>query len=183
MADCITAGERYICASTTSDMRMHEYPCDADKLLAAGYASRGDARKMLGLRLYRMQNTADRDSVGTVIEQAHAWLQGRMSRKGNRPLPLAQSNALIVQTLQWWLAQRCTYCNGIGFDIIEGTPALSQFECAACRGTGITPLKRVVPSRLLEHAAWLTHEWDVLCAAVIGDLAQQINSGMTLGNR
>jgi hypothetical protein len=182
MSETIGTGERYVSASTTSDMRVHEYHCDADKMLAAGYASRGDERKMLALRLYRMQNTADRESVGIVIRNADNWLRVRMSRNGHRPLPRSQRDALIVQALQWWLAKRCMYCNGTGFDIIEGTPALSQIQCNGCRGTGITPLRRVIPPRLLGHALWLTNEWDVMCSAVIGDMAKYLADRMTIAN-
>lgn len=182
MTERISTGERYARASISSDLRVrgHTEPCDADKLLAAGYAQVGDERKMLGLRLYRMQTTGDRASLSVVVRQADDWLRLRLSRKGHRPLPGAQRDALVVQTLQWWLCQRCDYCNGTGFDTVEGAPALSLQECTACNGTRITPLKRVIPARLLVHAYWLAKEWDVMCAEVIADMAQLLAQDMSL---
>ena len=184
MSDHTSVGERYARASVTGNLRMqsHTQPCDADKLLAAGYAQRGSERAKLGLRLYRMQVTGDRESLSTIVREADTWLRRRLSRKGNRPLPAAQRDALVVDTLRWWLNQRCEYCNGTGFDMIEGTPALSVQECTACTGTGITPLKRVVPQRLLIHAYWLAKEWDVMCAEVIGDMALLLKDELTLSN-
>lgn len=171
MTDHTSIGERYARASITSNLRVQEHQCDADKLLAAGYAQRGSDRKMLALRLYRMQTTGDRASLSAVVSEADAALRKRLLRKSSRPMPAAQRDALVVQTLRWWLSQRCEYCNGSGFDVMDGAPTLSMQECTACSGTGITPLKRVIPHRLLEHAHWLAKEWDVMCAEVIGDMA------------
>lgn len=180
MNEPVSVGERYIRASITSNLRMQDGPCDADKLLAAGYAQRGDERRLLGLRLYRMQNTGDREPVAAVIEHAHAALRARLSRRGNRPLPLAQRNALIVDTLQWWLNQSCSYCNGTGYDPIDGAPALSLHPCSACAGTRISPIKRVIPAHLVSHALWLTDEWNSMCGEVIGDMAKLLHSQMTV---
>lgn len=180
MTDHTSIGERYARASITSNLRVQGHQCDADKLLAAGYAQRGSERKMLALRLYRMQTTGDRASLSAVVQDATASLRRRLSRKGNRPMPAAQRDALVVQTLRWWLSQRCDYCNGSGFDMIDGAPTLSMQECAACGGTGMTPLKRIIPHRLLEHAFWLAKEWDVMCAEVIGDMAAVLNDAMGL---
>ena len=182
MTDPTSTGERYARASITSNLRVQGHQCDADKLLAAGYAQRGSERKMLALRLYRMQTTGDRASLSTIVREANASLRGRLSRKGNRPMPAAQRDALVVQTLRWWLSQRCDYCNGSGFDMMEGAPTLSMQECAACGGTGMTPLKRIIPHRLLEHAYWLVKEWDVMCAEVIGDMAALLRPELELSN-
>jgi len=182
MTDHTSTGERYARASVTSNLRVQGHQCDADKLLAAGYAQRGSERKMLALRLYRMQTTGDRASLSAIVRDATTSLRGRLSRKGNRPMPAAQRDALVVQTLRWWLSQRCDYCNGSGFDTIDGAPALSMQACAACDGTGITPLKRIIPHRLLVHAYWLAKEWDVMCAEVIGDMAAVLKGEMALSN-
>lgn len=184
MTDHTSTGERYARASITSNLRVRgpDVLCDGDKLMAAGYAQRGSERKMLALRLYRMQITGDRASLSTIVLDATTSLRQRLLRKGSRPMPAPQRDALVVQTLKWWLSQRCEYCNGTGYDTVEGAPALSIHECTACGGTGITPLKRVVPQQLLVHAFWLAKEWDVMCAEVIGDMAALLKPELELSN-
>jgi len=178
MSDRVTVGERYAKASISSNLRTqqdHTLQCDTDKLHAAGCAQAGSPKKLIGLRLYRLQTTGDRSSLSMIFKFSRDALHVRLTRKGNRPLPGAQLDALVTKTLQWWISQQCEFCNGTGFDTMENSPTLSLHECSACNGTRITPLKRVIPNHLIAHADWLTKEWDSMCADVIGDMARRLS--------
>lgn len=177
MSDRVTVGERYARASISSNLKVqtHTQQSDVDKVHAAGCVQAGSERKMIGLRLYRLQTTGDRASLSLIFRFSRAALQFRLSRKGNRPLPGAHLDTLVTRTLQWWISQQCEFCGGTGFDTVENAPALSLKECSACNGTRITPLKRVIPNHLLSHADWLTKEWDGMCADVIGEMARKLS--------
>jgi hypothetical protein len=193
-----SVGERYAHAAMTSNLRMRDGPCDADLLLAAGYATatqcgvcegKGrtadgyrcqacfgaggfpNARKTLGLRIYRMQVTGDMSDLARIEVEAMAMLRGWLSRGGNRPMPAMQRLELVRTVLRWWQHQSCGYCGGLGFEAIEYTPGLSTVECVACHGTGRSPLHRLLPGPLVKAGAMLAKELDVLCAVVIGDMA------------
>jgi hypothetical protein len=176
----MTTAERYARAATNGRTTIQEQRCDADTLLAAGYAASGNERKKLALRLYRMQVVGDRSSLHHVASEAQGWLAGRMARKGGRPIPAMQREELVTQALRWWLAQACGYCGGLGYQVVEGTPNLSTEECMSCHGSGKTPLKRVIPGQMLPHAEWLVREFDTLTAVVIGDMAVLLRDDLSL---
>lgn len=131
---------------------------DADVLLAAGIAASGNERLRIALSAYRMRVNGDMAGLYEVAQQMDAWLNGRLHVKGNRPLGRVARQALIVKTLQWWVAPTCVFCSGHGFLPDEEAPRLTMVTCSACYGKGERPLEREVPNHLKEHAHWMVDQ-------------------------
>lgn len=179
-----TVAERYAHATQTTDLTVHlNERCDADVLLAAGYAASKDRRRGIALQVYRMAVRQDLGGLSVVAEEVGHWLQGRLSRKGNRPVPKLARDALVLTVLRWWLKPACTFCNGTGYDQIEDTPNLSAHECDNCHGTGKSPVARLVPGPLKAHAEWLGKELDDLVLVVHGDMAKLLASSFDMPAR
>jgi hypothetical protein len=206
VSEFVTVGERYIGAARSGNLRMAHGACDAEVILAAGYATGvtcgqcngvgridlhrcgacggvglfPNRRKVLGLKLYRMQVTGDLANVAEVETEMARWLAGRLSRGGHKPMPAMQRQELVRDVIRWWIHPSCDYCGGLGYSILEGTPSLSEVECPNCFGMGMIPVRRAVPPRLGSHAVFLVSELDSLCGAVLGDLADVLRRGMDL---
>lgn len=199
----VTTGERYIRAAGSRNLRMAPGPCDAETLLAAAYATsnlcddcegtgkiRGmrcatcgglgrvpNARKVFALKLYRAQVAHDMSDLAAIEIEVGSWLARKASR-GSGPMRGSQRFEVVRQTLHWWLNQECGFCDALGYEVVEGTPNLSQIACAACFGTRKTPLKRVLPPAYLEAGAWLAKEMDQLCVMVLADMSAVLRKNM-----
>jgi hypothetical protein len=175
----ITTGERYARATNSSDLSvLLDQRCDADKLLAAGWAASGDPRRRLALTLYRMAVRGDMEGRAAIVEEASNWVNGRMQRKGQRAMPRTQRQALVIATLTWWLKPTCAYCSGRMFVEVEDTGRLSTQACPSCHGTGKTPIARVVPPPFKVHAMWLGDELDRLVLEVVREMSRLLAAQM-----
>lgn len=70
-------------------------------------------------------------TLPAVREQLTAWAQRQ---------ELPNPDGLTSATLFWWLSPTCTTCHGQRWQVIPGTPALSERVCPACRGSGERPM-------------------------------------------
>jgi DnaJ-class molecular chaperone len=72
------------------------------------------------------------------------------------PVSLRESEARTVATgvLAWNRANVCPACHGSGYEVIPGTPSLSDKECRACRGTGKTLFQKQFHRDKLKFADW-----------------------------
>jgi len=132
--------EQYASANDSSNLRVEaERRSDADILIAAGWSA-----SRIGAALMRLQTKADRLALegvhGQVIIQAQRW-------------GMERPEAIATAVLAWWLSHVCGRCNGVRFELIPGTPALSAKQCQPCRGTGETVLPYGEAGRRL--AAWM----------------------------
>lgn len=180
--------EQYLSATNSSQLAIDpEYACDADRLLAAAYATAGDPRKSLALDVYRLCATSDmRGARGIAERMAHEVIQrsrpqhrsrtssGRPSRQ---PPTISRIEAvdLCITVLKWWHMQTCPVCDGRRHPVIPGTPSLDTTrECSHCQGSGIRPLKRHVKAAHLELAYWLVGQLDELTAIVFSDMLKRM---------
>ena len=115
--------EQYISAGDSSNLRVEaERRSDADILIAAGWSN-----SRLGLALMRLQTKPDREGLHKVHEQAVMQVA-----KWGIDRPDSVASAVIA----WWLKRICQKCNGVKFQRILNTPALSAKACNTCNGTG-----------------------------------------------
>ena len=184
--DRVTAAERYAVATNSSDLTPVAGHCDADKLIAAGWAA-SDPRRAAGLSLYRMSVAGNTQGLETVVDTMDGWLQGRMHRKGIRPMPKHQRREAVASVLRWWIRPTCGYCEGRCFELIHrdeatatGAGVLSGTPCQACHGTGRRPVEREVPNHLGKTARELADELDRLVILVTGEMARRLNTSMNL---
>lgn len=171
-----TTGERYIRASQTSDLRIKPGRCDADTLLAAGFAAAGNENGTLALGLYRMRATGDRTGFLRMTDLSANWIIGRSIRPGRNMLPRIariEASDTARAVLQWWLNPTCTACEGRGHPIVPGTARLDDSrECPECHGTGKSLVEHVVQQHLKPHARWLAGEYDGMAGAIFAAMAR-----------
>lgn len=173
--------ERYARATQSSDLSVRPNErCDADVLLAAGYAASNDRRRSIALDLYRMGVRNDLSGISSVAAEMSGWLTHRLARKGGRPMPKVAREALVMSVLRWWIKPACPFCNGTGYDVIEESNRLSDNACSNCHGSGKTPVGREVPGPLRKHAEWLGQQLDELIMVVHGDMAKLLAERMEL---
>lgn len=121
-----TVEERYVAANQSSNLRCEtgeDAPLgDAAVLIAAGWAPAS-----IGALLMRLHTKAER--VG--LEQAHGQIAIQVARWG-----IERPEAVAASVLAWWLAKNCKACSGRKFELVPGSPALSNRHCKACKGSG-----------------------------------------------
>jgi len=179
LADRPDIAERYASATSSGNLTPKLTGLtDADLLLAAGAAAQRSPERRLALAAYRIQLRGDMEGLSVVVDGADAWLQGRLSRGGRRPLPRDARRQLVVDTLLWWTNPICGYCNGTGFveatveDTDEAAGRLTTEACSCCHGSGRRPLAREVPPKLREHAEWMATQLDRHVSLLRADMAR-----------
>ena len=118
--------ERYLSAAQSSSLR-----CDTREdapigsigvVIAAGWSM-----SRIGALLMRIHSKASRNE----LEQAHEQIALQAARWG-----MERPEAVAASVLAWWLSHVCGKCNGVRFELIAGTPALSSRHCKVCKGSG-----------------------------------------------
>lgn len=172
--------EQYLTATQTSHLATDpNHVCDADRLLAAAYATAGDPRKTLALDVYRLRATTDMRGARSIAERmADEVIRQaiRIDRK-TRDAKIKRIEAvdLAMTVLKWWHMQTCPACEGREHPTIPGTPHLDATrECSHCHGTGVRPLKKHVKAAHLDLALWLADSLDGLTAIVFSDMLKRL---------
>lgn len=179
MMDKPTVAEQYMRATHTSNLRhLLDRPCDADKLLAAGYATKRDQRRILALKAWRMRVTGDTTEFALLVDALDARLHRQLARKGKR---IGKTRQAVEQSLWWWLNPICHECHGRGHPVIEGTPVLDELrECASCGGTGQSDWRRLVHPDRHEAAEIVISLLDAYSAIVFADMASLLYKDLQL---
>lgn len=144
-AETITVEEKYVVASMSSSLRCEtrdDAPVGAiGVVIAAGWSM-----SRIGALLMRLHTKANRNE----LEQAHGQIAGQAARWG-----IERPEAVAASVLAWWLSHVCGKCHGVRFELIAGTPALSNRHCKACKGSGEQAIPHGSAGKRL--AAWLDH--------------------------
>ena len=118
-----TTEEQYMRATVSSNLRVEaDVFGSADVLIAAGWSA-----SMIGSALMRVHTRPDTATLVRIHEHVSAYAAGC---KIDRP------DAVASAVIAWWLTRQCKTCNGLKFELIPGTPTLSDKPCKACHGTG-----------------------------------------------
>lgn len=162
--------DRYDSAIRTSDLRLKANPDDtiiehSDVLGAFGFAGHkgryrddGSERSNSPLavaltRLLSGDNHAAADIVEILADQA----QGKA-----RYAKVIVSRTVAVDmgraVLAWYRNGACRACNGHGYDLIPGAPAISGNLCQACDGTRKVPFGLEFSEPVRVVAFWLLAE-------------------------
>jgi hypothetical protein len=118
--------ERLALASTTANLGDSPLRVtDSDVLKASGAAGQ---RHALGIALIRLTHNHDMSQLAYCVAALAAELRQRRDTE----------DAIMVaaRVLLHLCDDRCRACQGRRFEVIEGTPHLSDRECFACAGTG-----------------------------------------------
>ena len=179
--------EHYLRVRQTSHLRLVlDAPCDADKLLAAGYAAQGSERKSLALATYGVLASEGMQGAQAVAESMSGWLVRRSIRaatrdRRERAITRVQAVDLTLKLLKLRHKPTCPSCQGRGHPQIKNTPVLDESrDCADCRGTGQIPISKVFQHEHIERMRWLDGEINSLCSMVFTDMARRLSSRMDL---
>jgi hypothetical protein len=118
-------------------LRQHEGPCDLDVIGALGLAGITETLADAVFRLkYNLDARTYDDSLDGVyrlaraLDQRHRW---RLKRWRLR--------RMAKTVLDYWLSDVCPTCTGVRYEVVAGSPHLSDHVCQSCRGSG----KREMP--------------------------------------
>lgn len=72
-----------------------------------------------------------------------------LDARGNWRYRRRRLHWMAKRVLGYWITDLCPSCNGLGFDVMLGTPHLSDRPCRSCRGTRkrVMPWLRKLPKR------------------------------------
>jgi hypothetical protein len=100
-----TLGERYADPAASRDLGVHAGGCDADVLLAAGFAAQGKAAGSLALSLWRMRQMHELGGFAAMNEISVNWLIGRPNGRTRlaRRMRRVEALDLAAIVLSWWL--------------------------------------------------------------------------------
>lgn len=161
--------ERYIRAAQTSDLSVNLIaPSDADHLIAAGFASARNPRRILALKLHRMMVTGRIVGARDLSYDLGAMLRTHMIRarqgvKTGRVPNLAETAKMSMLVIKWMRHPTCPSCHGRRHPVITGTPHLDTSRvCSECHGTGQRPVERLVRTEYADDVRWLVSEIDLI---------------------
>lgn len=78
------------------------------------------------------------------------------------------------EMLAWHCEGICTACEGRGYEVIQGTPSLSDNICHHCHGTGKRPYTREA-----SHV-WMEAELSRMTALAAGEVMKRLRTDMEL---
>lgn len=140
--------ERYFSAVRSSNLRSIERTTrsDSDVVGAVGLAAK---REPLGAALMRLF-TGDNGAISHIV-----WvLENKLIEHFAGQISVAQARDVAARVLEWNRNSVCTSCNGSGYEVIPGTPSLSDHECKSCRGTGKRLFQKQFHRDKLKFADW-----------------------------
>ena len=183
MSEPRTMSEAYLSATMSSNLRLNpERVTDADRLLAAAYASK-DSRHDLALRVWRIRATGTMQGAHALAEDLGALMRSQSMRKRGGylrtgvGLTFGQAKGVAMTVLKWWQHPTCRVCGGHGHPKMLNAPVLdTNVECPACHGTGKVPL--TIRQEYGDGARWVISEMESLSAMVWDDMARRLKQQM-----
>jgi hypothetical protein len=120
--------ESYSRATQSSNLRDDEHHHQTEKLAAVALSSE------LGAKLFRVKYGNDATSYHALLA---AWKDKVEKKAGLRHWPKhITAHKVAEMSLRHWLNDVCEPCSGKGFEVIPGSPMLSDAPCKACKGDG-----------------------------------------------
>lgn len=128
--------ERVGRALSRGNLRQREGACDLDKVAALGAVGISEPLADAVFRLkYANDPKSYDDALGGMLGLAHSL----DNRHGWR-LKRQRTQWMARRVLDYWLADVCLLCTGVGYEVIQGSPHLSDRACPACHGERKRPM-------------------------------------------
>ncbi len=165
--------EQYTRATNSRNLKVQEFFCDADKLIAAGWVAGSNDRKALALTLQRWM-AGDLRGMHQTVEMMACWV--------NRKQSISQAEALDITraVCAWWMHRVCPVCDGHGHPLLADAPVLDESkECPACAGTGVRSLTEGMTKGQADVAEWLVSTLEAVTPVAFGEMAQRLKTEMT----
>lgn len=158
-----TVEERYVTARNGSDIKA-----------AAGMAAVNSDEKdrvSLALLLWSVTYQGKTEHKRDLADKLGMHLNKRMAR--DRRLK-GDARKIAKEMLAWQLHGVCKACDGRGYEVIKGTPSLSDNICHHCQGTGKRPYPREAAH------VWLAAELGALTALASGEVMKRLAKAIEL---
>lgn len=135
-----TAMERLSVAMNSTDLTMYpERRADWDYVTAAGIAGARNGR--LAAPLMHLHLVTTQSGLREACDAVRGLVR-RMNTKRNWRLNGEAIETVADRALAHHLQPTCPHCQGRGFELIEGAPALSDRACKHCQGSGKRPIQK-----------------------------------------
>lgn len=124
--------QRYAHAATSSNLKCDQYHLDTDILMAIALSGG------LAAPLARVKYLHDATAYDVLLKKWVIMVRYKASvrhwKKDWNPKTIARIS------LNYWLGDQCSQCQGTGFPVLKGIPTRSAKACAVCDGSGRAPL-------------------------------------------
>ena len=158
----MTSRERISRAQTSSHLQEADENevGDIDIIRACGMVGAG---MPLGASLWRLKFSGDTRELASVLDGLLTLTAMRFA--GIDTLKTVQ------MVVKHWLDDVCKPCHGRGYEIVPGTPILSEVECGVCKGQG-----RVKLAEPDEAALWLIESISRMERGVAAAIMKKLNA-------
>lgn len=123
--------ERVGRALSRGNMRQREGACDLDTVGALGMVG---LHERLADAVYRLKYANDPGSYDDALVGVYRLARAMNGRNGWR-LRSKALHWMAKRVLNYWLNDACRVCTGVGYEVIHGSPHLSDRPCPKCHGT------------------------------------------------
>lgn len=140
--------DRYASAVRSSNLRSQPNTTfsDPDVIGAFGFAGKHEPLGVALQRLFTGDNTAAKSVIDVLADKLLGQFSGKLNAAGSRRVAAA--------VLEWNRNSVCPVCHGSAYEVVPGTPSLSDKECKACRGTGKKLFQKQFHKSDLTYADW-----------------------------
>lgn len=131
-----TVHERVGRALSTGNLRQSENPCDLDKVAALGAVG---IEERLADAVFRLKYANDPYAYEDAVDGVRS-LARRLNEKERWRLRDGRLRRMSKRVLNYWLADVCRLCSGVGYEVVPNSPHLSDRACPACNGERKRPM-------------------------------------------
>lgn len=157
--------ERLASSQNTSDLGEHVTGLgDVDYIRAAGMVAQ---KNPLGMALFRLKYSEIIDEAMYCRNELVKLLETR------RGVLREEAAKAVEKVLVHHLSDRCDHCGGTGYQVIPGTPTLSDAACPVCKGEGVIKLNTKNPDEL-----WLQTQIAMLESEAAGAVMRKLRDAM-----
>jgi hypothetical protein len=148
--------DRYASAVRSSNLRSQPNTTfsDPDVIGAFGLAGK---REPLGVALQRLF-TGDSGAFNDVIEILAEKLTSHFAGQ----ITTSRARFVAKKVIDWNRDKVCHVCNGLGRELIPGTPTIGTKDCGACRGTGQALFQKIFHRESLRFADWTQMQIEIV---------------------
>lgn len=144
MHEAMTVHEKIASAARSSHLQHQPFTCAIDKMGALGMAGVSNNLSSAVRLKYGNEPRFYPDALAAVGKECKRLMIRERWEGGSTEQYADMSRA----ALDYWLNDRCSACDGLGYEKIAGAPMLSDNACPKCKGTA----KRSVPRQ--RNAQW-----------------------------
>jgi hypothetical protein len=161
--------EKYSTARNTSNLKSEPRTsmAAADVLGAAGMAAQTHETALM------LWEVAFRGKTSAKLKLVE-MLEMRLTEYMNRARIKSNPRRVTKEVLAWHLHGVCRPCNGLGWEVVEGSPSLSSVVCPHCNGTAKVELPRG------DEYSWLADHIAKLQAYAAGQIMSKLAKDMEL---